>query len=229
MHMSKYKAILFDLDDTLLDRNQAVDNIFHIMLEECYGNVEDMLKAEMLRKFKMYDNRGYGVSDKTAVFESFFNEFPPLLRLPQPQEFWNQQFPQCFSISEHTVNLLKAIQEHMKIAIITNGTTHRQKAKIMNTGLHECFDVILISEEVGLEKPDQRIYQLALNKLQVQPEDALFVGDDLEKDVGGPQGAGLKGIWFNPSGIDNDSDIKPDEEIQSLDELLHYLTPKQFT
>ncbi|MEI2666532.1 HAD family hydrolase [Rossellomorea sp. LJF3] len=227
--MREYKAMLFDLDDTLLDRNQAVDNIFHIMLEKCYGNVEDTLKAEMLRKFKEYDNRGYGVSDKTAVFQSFFDEFPPLYRLPEPQEFWNQQFPQCFSISEHTANLLKAIQENMKIAIITNGTIHRQKAKILNTGLHKYFDVILISEEVGLEKPDPRIFQLALNKLQVQPEDALFVGDNLEKDVKGPQGVGLKGIWFNPGGMENDSDIKPDEEIQSLDELLHYLSPKQFT
>ena len=57
MDMSEYKAMLFDLDDTLLDRNQAVDNIVLIMLEECYGNVEDMLKAEMLRKFKKYDNK----------------------------------------------------------------------------------------------------------------------------------------------------------------------------
>ncbi|WP_231479940.1 HAD family hydrolase [Rossellomorea vietnamensis] len=227
--MKNYKAMLFDLDDTLLDRNQAVDNIFHIMLKECYGNVEDMLKTEMLRKFKEYDHHGYGVSDKTAVFHSFFDEFPPVYRLPEPQEFWNQQFPQCFSISEHTVNLVKRVQEHMKVAIITNGTVHRQNAKIMNSGLHKCFDVILISEEVGLEKPDQRIFQLALNKLQVQPEDALFVGDNLELDVGGPQCAGLKGIWFNPSGMENDSDIKPDEEIQSLDELLHYLSPKQFT
>ncbi|PFG05144.1 HAD-IA family hydrolase [Bacillus sp. es.034] len=227
--MRKYKAMLFDLDDTLLDRNQAVDNIFIVLLEECYGNVEHTLKAEMLRKFKMYDNKGYGVSDKTAVFEAFFDEFPPVYRLPQPQEFWNQQFPQCFSISEHTVNLLKAIQEYMKVAIITNGTIHRQKAKIVNTGLHEYFDVILISEEVGLEKPDPRIFHLALNKLQVQPEDALFVGDNLVKDVFGPQAAGLKGIWFNPSGMENDSDIKPDDEIQSLDALLHYLTPKQLT
>ncbi|PFA69852.1 2-haloalkanoic acid dehalogenase [Bacillus sp. AFS015802] len=221
--------MLFDLDDTLLDRNQAVDNLFLILLEECYGNVEDELKREMLLTFKEYDKRAYGINDKTAVFESFFCEFPPINRLIQIQDFWNHHFPQCFSISEHTVNLVKRIQEHMKVAIITNGTVHRQKAKIMNSGLHECFDVILISEEVGLEKPDQRIYQLALNKLQVHPEDALFVGDNLEKDVGGPKGAGLKGIWFNPGGMENDSDIMPDEEIQSLDELLHYLSPKQFT
>ena len=227
--MKEFKAILFDLDDTLLDRNQAVDNIFLILLEECYGNVDDALKMEMLLAFKEYDKRAYGISDKTSVFESFFDEFPPLYRLPEIQNFWNHHFPQCFSISEHTVNLVKRIQEHMKVAIITNGTVHRQKAKIMNSGLHEYFDVILISEEVGLEKPDRRIFQLALNQLQVQPEDALFVGDDLGKDVGGPQGAGLKGIWFNPSGMESDSDIKPDEEIQSLEELLHYLSPKQFT
>jgi putative hydrolase of the HAD superfamily len=115
----------------------------------------------------------------------------------------------------------------MKLAIITNGNTHRQKAKIMNTCLHECFDVILISEEAGVSKPDKLIFQLALNKLQVHPEDALFVGDNLEKDIGGSQRAGLKGIWFNPRGMENDSDVKPDNEIQSLNELLHYLTPKQ--
>ncbi len=77
-----------------------------------------------------------------------------------------------------------------------------------------------------MSKPDKRIFQLALNKLQVQPEDALFVGDDLEKDVGGSQRAGLKGIWFNPNGMENDSDIKPYDEIHSLDELLRYLTPE---
>ncbi|WP_230980829.1 HAD family hydrolase [Rossellomorea arthrocnemi] len=227
--MRKYKAMLFDLDDTLLDRNQAVDNIFHIMLEKCYGNVDNAMKMEMLRAFKKYDKRGYGVSDKTVVFGSFFDEFPPVYQLTQIQDFWNLHFPQCFSISEHTVHLMKAIKEHMDIAIITNGTTHRQKAKIMNTRLHECFETIVISEEAELVKPDKRIFQLTLNKLQVQPGDALFVGDDLEKDIGGSQDAGLKGIWFNPSGMENDSDIKPDDEIQSLDELLHYLTPKLLT
>ncbi|MBW3111521.1 HAD-IA family hydrolase [Bacillus sp. MCCB 382] len=227
--MKEYKAMLFDLDDTLLDRNQAVDNLFIILLEECYGNVEETLKAEMLRKFKEYDKKSYGISDKTAVIESFYNEFPPLYRLTQIQDFWNHHFPQCFSISEHTLDLLKDIQEHMKVAIITNGTIHRQKAKIMNTSLQEYFNVIVISEEVALEKPDPRIFEYTLNKLQVQPEDALFVGDNLEKDVKGPQGAGLKGIWFNPNGVENDSDIKPDDEIQSLDELVHYLTPKQVT
>jgi FMN phosphatase YigB (HAD superfamily) len=53
----------------------------------------------------------------------------------------------------------------------------------MNTRLESCFDTIIISEEVGFSKPDKRIFELALHKLNVQPEDALFVGDDLEKDI----------------------------------------------
>ena len=88
---------------------------------------------------------------KQLYLNRFLMNFHRYIRLPHEiQDFWNHQFPQCFSISEHTINLVKAIQEHMKVAIITNGTIHRQKAKIMNTRLHECFDVILISEEVGL-------------------------------------------------------------------------------
>jgi putative hydrolase of the HAD superfamily len=81
---------------------------------------------------------------------------------------------------------------------------------------------VFISEEVGFRKPDKRLFELALNKLHVQPEDALFVGDDLEKDMGGCQNANIKGIWFNPHRIKNNTEIKPYAEINSLDSLLSY-------
>jgi putative hydrolase of the HAD superfamily len=51
---------------------------------------------------------------------------------------------------------------------------------------------------VGFSKPEKRIFELALNMLNVQPEVALYVGDDIEKDIGGCQNANIKGIWFNP-------------------------------
>lgn len=113
---------------------------------------------------------------------------------------------------------------HVKVAIITNGTTQRQKAKIHNTNLNSCFDKIIISEEVGFSKPDERIFKLALNELKVQPEDVLFVGDDLHKDIAGCQNINIKGIWFNPNKIKNSTDIKPYAEINSLEELLSYFT-----
>ncbi|MGE7881784.1 HAD family hydrolase [Bacillus sp. NPDC094077] len=217
--------MLFDLDDTLLDRDMAVDKLFSIILEKFYGDVKQhLVKNEMLQKFKKYDKKSYGHNDKVKVLESFFDEFPPKYRLPRNyiQDFWNNNFPYCFSINQNTINILNTLKMHVKVAIITNGSTERQKAKIINTNLNSCFDTIIISEEVGCSKPDKRIFELALNKLNVQPEDTLFVGDDLEKDIGGCHNANIKGIWFNPNMIKNNTDKKPYAEITSFDSLLSY-------
>jgi putative hydrolase of the HAD superfamily len=183
--MSGYQAMLFDLDDTLLNRDKAVDKMFLMILEKCYVDIKHSAKNEMLQKFKEYDNRGYGNSDKIKVLESFFDEFPPRNRLPRNdiQDFWNNNFPHCFSINQNTINIINTLKRHVKVAIITNGSTQRQKAKIVNTNLNSCFDIVIISEKVGFSKPDKRIFELALNKLNVQPEEALFVGDDIEKDI----------------------------------------------
>ncbi|PEI82475.1 2-haloalkanoic acid dehalogenase, partial [Bacillus pseudomycoides] len=76
--------MIFDLDDTLLDRDKAVDKLFSIILDKCYADVKQYsVKNEMLQKFKEYDKRSYGYSDKVKVLESFFDEFPPKYRLPR--------------------------------------------------------------------------------------------------------------------------------------------------
>lgn len=184
----------------------------------------------MLQKFKEFDKREYGISDKTIVLESLFDEFPPKYRLPRNyiQDFWNNNFPKCFSIDKNTIQFLHHIKKHFKVGIITNGSSQRQRAKIINTKLNNYFDTIIISEEVGFSKPDKRIFELALNKLNVQPEDVLFIGDDLEKDIAGPQNVNIKGIWFNPHRITNKTEIKPYSEIDTFDSLLSYITPQCF-
>ena len=220
--MSSYQAILFDLDDTLLDRDEAVNKMFFVILEKCYGEV--IHTSEMLKKFKEYDKKSYGYNDKTKVLESFFDDFPPKYRLPRNyiQDFWNGHFPSCFSINQHTIDIVNTVKRQAKVAIITNGSTERQKAKIIKTNLNSYFEAISISEETGFSKPDKHIFELALNKLNVQPEAALFVGDDIEKDIGGCQNANINGIWFNPHMIKNNTEIEPYAEIHSFDELLSY-------
>lgn len=220
--LGSFQAMLFDLDDTLLNRNQAVDNLFFLILERFYQDIQHPFKNDMLQKFKAYDKKYFGISDKTTILQSFFDEFPPHDRLPRHdmQDFWNNHFPHCFSVNPHTLNIIKRIKMRVKVGIITNGTVHRQKAKIMHTQLNSYFDDIIISEEVGYSKPDKRIFELALNQLHVQPEAALFVGDDIKKDIGGCQRAKIKGIWFNPHRIANDTNIKPYAEIHSLDQLV---------
>ncbi|MFB4168805.1 HAD family hydrolase [Virgibacillus sp. JSM 102003] len=220
------KAAIFDLDKTLLNRGEAIEQMFFKILDKCYEDVKHSIKNEMLKKFKGYDNKSYGHNDKTKVFASFFDEFPPKYRLPHNdiQDFWNNNFPNCFTINPNTIHIVNILKMQVKVAIITNGSTQRQKAKINNTNLNSCFEIIIVSEEVGYSKPDKRIFELALNKLNIKPEDALFVGDDLEKDIGGCQNANIKGIWFNPHKYKNDTDIKPYAEVNTFDELLSYFS-----
>lgn len=220
------KAAIFDLDETLLNRDKAIEQMFLIILDKCYEDVKHSVKNEMLKKFKEYDKESYGHNDKSKFFESFFDEFPPKYKLlrNEIQDFWNNNFPHCFTINPSTINIVNTLKMQVKVAIITNGSTQRQKAKIINTMLNCCFEVIIISEEVGFSKPDKRIFELALNKLNVKPEEALFVGDDIEKDIGGCQNANIKGIWFNPHKNKNDTDIKPYAEVNSFDGLLSYFS-----
>lgn len=66
----------------------------------------------MLQKFKEYDRRNYGNNDKSKVLESFFDEFPPKYGLPHNniQDFWNNNFPHCFTIDQNTLNIVNAIK-----------------------------------------------------------------------------------------------------------------------
>ncbi|WP_167264300.1 HAD-IA family hydrolase [Alkalibacillus almallahensis] len=214
--------MLFDLDDTLISREVAVNHIFSMILDKCYKDVKHSVKNDMLQTFKEYDKRKYGLSDKVQVVESFFDEFPPQYRIMSSniQDFWDTNFPRCFSVDQNTVDIVNTLKMQYKVAIITNGTVKRQKAKLIKTNLYNYFDTVLISDEVGFRKPDKRIFDLALNRLNVRPDETLFVGDDLEKDIAGCQNANMKGIWFNPHTNKNDTEITPFAEVNSFDRLL---------
>ncbi len=224
--LNGFKAMLFDLDNTLLNRDEAVDRLFFKLVKLCYGDVDHTIKNEMRQKFREYDGKYFGQSDKTDVVASFFDEFPPQNGMPKQaiQDFWNHHFPQCFAVHQDTITIIHRIKQQVKVGIITNGSLERQKAKIAYTNLDRCFDMVIISEEVGWSKPDKRIFEMALKRLDVNPEETLFVGDDLEKDIGGCQQANIKGVWFNPSMRKNDTTFKPFAEIHSLESLVSYVT-----
>lgn len=225
--MRPYKAIMFDLDNTLVDRDKAVGNMMSLILDKCYAGDSDKDKSqmtnklvEMLNTFKKLDNNGY--SNKTSVINTFFNEYPPTYRIPDGEinTFWNFNFPNCFTTEPEVNQVVECIHKRFKTAIITNGATEVQRAKIKNAGLADFFDTVIISDEVGLRKPDRRIFKLALERLGVSNNEAIFIGDNILDDIGGAQDTGIKAVWFNPNRLNNISDVKPDEEITSLNEIL---------
>lgn len=111
----------------------------------------------------------------------------------------------------------------MKLALITNGSSETQNEKIKRFDLSRFFDKILIEGEVGFGKPNERIYRIALQTLDVDPEDAWMIGDNLLWDVIAPQRIGVNGIWVNPRGRKNTYDMEPFLTIQSLDQVIPFI------
>ena len=100
-----------------------------------------------------------------------------------------------------------------------------QMTKIRKFGLAKYFGVCLIEGEVGCGKPDPKIYETALGKLQVKTEKTWMVGDDLIADIDGAQRVGIFSIWcdYDKNGLPGNSKIKPDSIINSISEILSLL------
>jgi putative hydrolase of the HAD superfamily len=108
-----------------------------------------------------------------------------------------------------------------RLALLTNGAGPSQRKKISRFGLTELFDTILVEGEVGFGKPDERIYNLALEQLGVTASEAWMVGDNLEWDIAPAQKLGLLAIWIDVhgEGVPPTSSIHPDRVIRALSEL----------
>jgi len=107
------------------------------------------------------------------------------------------------------------------LALLTNGSRRMQRLKIERFELEPLFDIVLVEGELGFGKPDRRIYELALSRLGRSAADTWMVGDNLEWDVAGPQELGICGIWVDASGkgLPPGSAIRPDHVVRSIVEL----------
>jgi putative hydrolase of the HAD superfamily len=84
-----------------------------------------------------------------------------------------------------------------RLALVTNGAPDVQREKLSHTALAPSFEATIISAEIGVGKPDPRIFEAALAALDLAPEDAVMIGDSLARDVAGAHAAGLRAIWID--------------------------------
>lgn len=113
-----------------------------------------------------------------------------------------------------------ARQARIPLALITNGASDTQRDKLSALGIGQWFDAIVISGEVGLAKPDPRIFEVALEALGLGRDGVWHVGDSLAADVAGAKAAGVTAVWVNRSRLRRrDDDPEPDIEVPSLAEL----------
>ena len=127
-------------------------------------------------------------------------------------------------VIEGVFEALETIRKNgYRIAMIANGDSAGARNIISTCGLEDYFDVIVISEEVGIEKPDKQVFQVALDKLGVEAENAVMVGNRIDADIVGANRTGMKSVWFRWNDryeeIIGSEDEKPDFIIKSLSEL----------
>lgn len=108
-----------------------------------------------------------------------------------------------------------------RLALLTNGDGRAQRSKIDRFGLAPMFDHILIEGELGYGKPDRRVYEAALTKLEVAPHEAWMVGDNLEWDVAAPESLGIRGIWIDTHGrgLPHHATVRPWRILRRLAEI----------
>ena len=126
-------------------------------------------------------------------------------------------------LAPHALETLRTLRSReIQLGLLTNGNATYQRRKIEHHHLAPFFDCILIEEEFGTAKSDPRIYLAALSQLQVTPQEAWMVGDDVVFDIAVPQQLGMVAIWMDPArrGLPEKSPVHPDAIIHSFPELL---------
>jgi putative hydrolase of the HAD superfamily len=93
--------------------------------------------------------------------------------------------------------IVRSLARQSRLGLLTNGLSDIQRHKLARSGLTDCFDAIVISGEIGIGKPDIRVFSHVLERLQVRPEEAVMIGDSWERDVRGALRAGVAPIWIS--------------------------------
>jgi putative hydrolase of the HAD superfamily len=199
-----YRAILFDLDDTLYDFRVYRTRRLHLALVDVLERYPQLDRDELAH---------------AAIAEGvYIEQLPDFLRqrgvedaalIDVAQEVYRRGWFDDITMAEDAQQTFELLRPRYKLGLITNGPARTQRPKIERFGLAEYMDVLVVSEEVGVAKPDPAIFLLTLARLGVLPAEALFVGDSPEYDLRGAAAAGIPFVWMNPRQEQLPSEMPP--------------------
>jgi len=189
------KAVLFDLDGTLYDRDLLAATLFREQYAAFENELRGVAYERFLRDVNEMDDHGYGVKEAgyRTLVEAWGLDAGLADRLVT--NFWESYDGHCRLSDDVRRTLDELRRRRLKLAVVTNGASMRQRRKIAALGLADAFDAILVSEEEGVRKPDAELFRRALARCGVAAHEALFVGDHPVADVEGACRAGLNAAW----------------------------------
>ncbi|HEX2905974.1 MAG TPA: HAD-IA family hydrolase [Phototrophicaceae bacterium] len=203
------KAVLFDLDDTLIDHQQSFRgalrrlwDTYPVFKQKPFATLETLHSQllEALHQQVLAGQLTFEASRRKRFFELFLRYGVKLSQTDA--EAASAVYRQAYLAAECPIPGAVAFLDYLRgqgiaIGVITNSTTVEQYDKVRRCGLHHLIDELVISEEVGVIKPNPAIFQLALSRLGCHPEDTVMIGDSWECDIVGALGAGIPALWLN--------------------------------
>jgi putative hydrolase of the HAD superfamily len=212
------KAVLFDLDGTLLDRDLSLLEFVSDQYDR-YSELQIVNKENFVKRFIELDNHGYMWKDK--VYQQIINAFSiqnmdwTLLLEDYIRNF--QKY--CIGYPNLLSTLTELKSSNIKLALVSNGFGQFQYDNFKALHIEHLFDEVLISEWEGLRKPDKAIFNRALAKLDIAAENALFVGDHPDNDIRASRDVGMKTVWKRNKQFETVVDA--DAVINNLEELIN--------
>lgn len=220
--MENISAVLFDLDNTILDRGRTFRGFVDSFVRTYLPHLEEA--EPIIATIMDLDEDGY--KDKNKLFAELLNLLP-WVEEPMHSElmnFYSTEYVKSAILMEHAEETLQYLKQKYKVGLITNGQTLIQYGKMDQLGLRTHFDLILVSEEAGVKKPNRAIFDRAVDQLGLSPEECLFIGDHPINDVEGAGKAGMETIWMEVNQPWQESvTIKPRHTIKTLRELMDLL------
>jgi len=224
-------VIFFDVDSTLFDKEKA-----HRMalqrIKQKHDIFNDIDKSEILDAFERADKGCVEDFDNGVPMEDIrwkrSEQLVKSIRIPEDftgtfhKDFQNI-YP-CIEVEiEGAVETVKTLHKDYELGIITNSTKETQFKKLNALDIKDYFGEFIFSESVGSRKPDEKIFYIAVERVDEEPENCLYVGDSFKRDVKGANKIGMHTCWFNRGGKRKIEQEVADLEITELKQLLDIL------
>jgi putative hydrolase of the HAD superfamily len=223
--VSRFAAVLFDLDDTLCRHEQDAETVYYGAFEaagvEPFGEPEDLWAALSGPPAPDPDERLSSLAEGFGAVADRHGRSVDARALARG--FSEVLDHSAVAFREGAEAALGAARDRGPVGLLTNGPEHRQSVKLRALGLEDAFDSVVFAGDMPNRKPHRDPFDRAVGELGVEAPEALYVGDSLEYDVAGAKGAGLRVAWCPADGGADPGGRAPDYVLGSLADLVDVL------
>jgi 2-haloacid dehalogenase len=230
-----YSTLLFDLDHTLFDsdasENAAFDTTMRALgFDRPFDHFGTYRRINMDLWAGVERGEVRPIDVRRVRFERLFAELEVDADVEEMASLFVASLGACGDLYPGAMELLDNLTSRARLALVTNGLSDVQRARLERLGIADRFDAVVISSEVGVTKPRPEIFDIAFARLGVPPTDsALMIGDSLTSDIAGGANYGIATCWYNPHGLMRAPNEIVTHEIADLADLIPIVTDPSLT